>query len=149
MANTIHKINISTSQKQKQKQKQKQTNRDNQYQLKQKQTNRDNQKLTTIFTATCRIFTATKIKERNIHISQQYSQQYSKQMNMYLTIWNRRKIKEQRKRDTYLLSHVKKSTRRRLAIFCLFVLLWLVRWSRHLVIYWRLLGNPGTGLIRD
>ena len=47
------------------------------------------------------------------------------------------------------LSHVGKSARRRLAIFSLsFWFDWFVG-SRHLVIYWRLLGNPGTSLIRD
>ena len=47
-----------------------------------------------------------------------------------------------------IMSHVTKSARRRLGDFSLS---WfdLIRWSRHLVIYWRLLGNPGTGLIRD
>jgi len=33
--------------------------------------------------------------------------------------------------------------------FFVCILLWLVRWSRHLVFNWRLLGNPGAGLVRD
>ena len=41
-----------------------------------------------------------------------------------------------------LLSHVRKSARRRLVIFrCCVIWFDSVCWSRHLVIYWRLLGN--------
>ena len=43
----------------------------------------------------------------------------------------------------------KKSARHRLAIFRCYVLIWLVRWSRHLVFNWGLLGNPDVLVLSE